>query len=348
MQIFEIFNRIPARCKRVDYLSNTTCKVTFVSKEVANVALETLSNYDEAIAPMEKEGPGIYRARHGWLKVRIATSNDVKEGGFKAKFRAGKIVREFREEVQRTGTFFETPKAAFVSGNMDICVNPNKRTRAVDFASEEPDSDEEAPEDILGRLMKADRKIYRIIERQASMVEEILLQEQQKQQKRAFMNPWDTRPPTNGWNENPRKRGREWEQHQQYPQQPFQWGQQFGQHWGQWDTQPQPAYVAQPGAWTTGEYNIMDTAFQTPILHEVTSDEMNKRQKRSLRFYAEDGTVDGGHDPLDQPLEEHTPLDKVSERDEDSSSHGDKDSSVAATVEEEPVETALETHDDSE
>lgn len=53
----------------------------------------------EEIAKQENEGPGIWRARNGYLGTRKATIHDVKPPGFKKKQRGGRAVKDYRGDV---------------------------------------------------------------------------------------------------------------------------------------------------------------------------------------------------------------------------------------------------------
>lgn len=271
MQIFEIFNLIPGiKCKRVEFLSNDTCNVSFPSPDIASTALQTMLHYNELIPPKssKKEGPGIYRIRNGYVAFRKAISNDGREQGFKPRFRAGHVVREFRTEVQRRGEFFETPKAAMVSGNFDKSANPKKRELFAKWV-DEMDSDGEDPEDILDLLMKLDRKVYRFLDRQERAAEQSVLQDLEQQERQAQRIYNQVNGKGRGWR-GPVKRGRDYNDTPQWPMPPpmFPWMSPF----------PGMAQQFMPNNGPTS-----NLSFEAPDAEEVT-----RREKRAGRFGDDD------------------------------------------------------------
>ncbi|CAE6971166.1 FUBP3, partial [Symbiodinium natans] len=62
----------------VEHISKSSMVVSFRSASDAKAALDSLGKGFDDVEHGSKEGPGLYRARHGLLKFRLATSADVK------------------------------------------------------------------------------------------------------------------------------------------------------------------------------------------------------------------------------------------------------------------------------
>lgn len=192
--IYQIFNLIPntgvdKMVKFLNFLADDIVCVEFVNQELCKLAFQALENYDRFVPHAENEMAGVFRARNNHLQVRYANDRDQPPRGFKRKMRSGKVTREFRHEVKEGGVFFQTPKAAIATGNM-----PEKKIQILwedeessDEEMEPEDSKEPKPEkDILDVLMKVDRKIYRYIKKKNAVSIVYKMQEEQREQTRAY------------------------------------------------------------------------------------------------------------------------------------------------------------------
>jgi len=192
--IYQIFNLIPntgveKMVKFLNFVADDIVCVEFMSQELCKLAFQALENYDRFVPHAENEMAGVFRARNNHLQVRYANDRDQPPRGFKRKMRSGKITREFRQEVKEGGVFFQTPKAAIATGNM-----PEKKIQIL-WEDEESSDEEMEPEDpkepkpekdILDILMKVDRKIYRHIKKKNALSTLYKLQEEQRENTRAY------------------------------------------------------------------------------------------------------------------------------------------------------------------